>query len=172
MQRARGFTLLELMLVVAIVGILATLAVGMTTDWRERNDLREDAREIYTLLNRARGAAIKAGESTVVELLAGDTPPRAQAFVDRDLSRSYSSGTDTLVASYAWHDSDTVLADADVLAANGTGSGNTGFVIFDSQGFFVDATGQPLQGSLIAKNTTTNRTLVVRITVAGALRIE
>lgn len=58
---SRGFTLPELVLVLAIAAALLTLAAGAYRDWIEDAQLMNHARLLFTTMNEARAEAIKRG---------------------------------------------------------------------------------------------------------------
>jgi len=64
----RGFTLVELMIVVAIVAILATMATPTMTDSLRRNRSRNSASDIATVLRNARTQAMSRGEVVLVQI--------------------------------------------------------------------------------------------------------
>ena len=64
-----GFTLIELMITVAIIGILSTLAVGSTSTWRRQSQFKGFVREVYNAVNTARSHAIENSVSVRVHLL-------------------------------------------------------------------------------------------------------
>ncbi len=62
----RGFTLVEMMVTLAIVGVLATLAVVGMQRFRPRASLSSSAAQLTALLNAARQNSLATGRDTVV----------------------------------------------------------------------------------------------------------
>ncbi len=73
MNRAKitGFTLLEVMIVIAIIGILAAIAVPSYQDMLERNRLKQAAEGFKSDMQFARTQAIKLNQSVIVSRKTG-----------------------------------------------------------------------------------------------------
>lgn len=77
----RGFTIVELMITVAVLGILAAFAVPSMTDFYDRKRLVSQTEAISNLLQFARSEAIKHPSSTAGDLVTVTIKPSAPWFV-------------------------------------------------------------------------------------------
>jgi len=87
-----GFTLIELMVVVAVVGVLATLAVTTFGRQKPRQTLDNQALELRSLLHGARQTALTTGQPVVVMLFpdyAVGTPSIGRLIVYQDGAGSF-----------------------------------------------------------------------------------
>ncbi len=65
-EKQRGFTLIEVVMVIAIIAILLTIAVPAINGWLPNYRLRSAARAIYSDFQRAKFAAVKEREDVVI----------------------------------------------------------------------------------------------------------
>lgn len=174
---SRGFTLIELMIIVAIVGILATLALGFSTQFRRRSRFNMVTRQVYSGLNIARARAIKSSRRVNVHV----TPNQGVfVFVDRGGDNVYSEGTDELYFEYPKGTgpfSESFIGSGDKGDAwppgiTVTSTLTDGVFIFDSQGFLIDVNDEPTAGRVTLTDSTLGETRTVDVTLAGALRIK
>jgi type IV fimbrial biogenesis protein FimT len=66
MLRNNGFTLLELMIVIAIAGVLAGVLTPSFLEWRDRSKVQGDATELRAAFESAKLRAIKHNTNVVV----------------------------------------------------------------------------------------------------------
>ncbi len=71
MRNKSGFTLIEMMVVIAIIGILAGIVVPNLISWRSNHQLNGMAREIQGVFQGARLQAIKGNSSVTITFDAG-----------------------------------------------------------------------------------------------------
>ncbi|ADE17005.1 putative type-4 fimbrial pilin related signal peptide protein (plasmid) [Nitrosococcus halophilus Nc 4] len=106
MRRIHGFTLVELIITLAIAAILVTMAVPSFTNTIRNNRLVTDTNNLITAFNLARSEAIKRGVSSAIcsgsesAGCGGNWNSGWIVFVDSDEDCAYTAGTDTLLRVY------------------------------------------------------------------------
>ena len=86
--RARGFTLIELMLVVAIISILAGMSLGYAGTFVHEANQREFARNVQGAMGQARAEAMRRGARVMVGYSGGTLT----TFVDANLNYKFDPG--------------------------------------------------------------------------------
>lgn len=92
MNRQRGFTMAELLVVIAVIGIIAVTATPLFLSFLEAQQTRGAAQQVATLLNQARQLAIATNASYRVEV---DVPGNRLRFVNTSNNSPWTGpGTD------------------------------------------------------------------------------
>lgn len=146
MRNRSGFTLMEMMVVIAIVGIIAAAVVPNFIGWRNNAKVSQAARQIYSDLQTARTTAIKTNSTVSIDF---DTGTNSYTLNGRE--RNLPAGV--------------VLSNV-----NFTASGNV--ATFNNLGFgrtFFDA---PNDGSVTVTLANGQRTSTILVETAGNIRIQ
>ncbi len=99
---ARGFTLIELMVTIAIAAILMMVAVPSVTAFQRNAELTSTTNSLLAAINAARGEALKRGmNAMVVPAVGTNWNSGIIAFVDTDRSQSYSGSDITILTTSA-----------------------------------------------------------------------
>lgn len=67
-MRSKGFTFIELVVVIIIVGFILALGFAKYTKWSKRVSVERDTRFIYTLISKERMVALSEGKSLKVSV--------------------------------------------------------------------------------------------------------
>jgi prepilin-type N-terminal cleavage/methylation domain-containing protein len=95
MSRNKGFTILELMVVIAILGVMAGIMTPSFMAWRDRSRVKGDATELRAVFESAKLRAIKHNTNAVVTF--PDTTSY-QAFVDANDNGIRDGGEDIIAS--------------------------------------------------------------------------
>lgn len=82
MKMGRGFTLLELMVAIAVLAILATVGVPSFRELIQNNRVTTQTNELVSALNFARTEAVKRGRNVEVVVTQADPGWRARVALD------------------------------------------------------------------------------------------
>lgn len=96
-RKASGFTLIELMVTLAILAILLMLATPSFTEWRRDAQLRAIANNLVNSLSIARSEALKRNQPVRLAFITEGTPATItgwQVYEDSDLNDSFDGTKD------------------------------------------------------------------------------
>jgi prepilin-type N-terminal cleavage/methylation domain-containing protein len=128
----KGFTLIELIVVIALLGIMLALATPSFVDWRNNLNYRQTARQITSLLREAKSRTIteNVSHSVVVDpsnrsyqMLRGATVLQGQTAPNPVLIRGGVSGTSTATITVVFSSNGTALltpTDGNIFVLEGT----------------------------------------------------
>jgi len=93
MLRNKGFTLIELMIAIAIFAVIATVITPSFLDWRDRSKVKGDAGNLRATFEMAKLRAIK--HNTNVVVVFPDTTS-FQVFIDTNKNGAQDAGEDLI----------------------------------------------------------------------------
>lgn len=174
--RQAGFSVAELMVVVAVIGILAAVTVPNAQDWLGGYRLRQAGMDLAANLNQAKSTAIGRGRTCAVTFLqpVGGVTYDYVVYVDNDTNLRFSSGDEIIARVLFSTDYPGVAWDSSksgggiTFAANGD---NLPTIGFRANGFTRNSSGGFGAGSAFLKN---RKGAELRIVVSsvGSIRSE
>jgi prepilin-type N-terminal cleavage/methylation domain-containing protein len=164
----RGFTLIELMMVVGIVGILAAMSIGFTGTYFKEQKLKEVARGVQSAISLARAEAVRTS-STITVIL---STPRLIVFKDVNNNGTFDLG-DTMIFRYPAATAAALPVTTAITSADFPSSSGSVYptLYFNYEGLSVGDTGLR-SGKICVKDANVTEVRAVQMTVAGACRIQ
>ena len=148
----KGFTLTELTVALAILGIISAISIPSFFSWLPRHRLQTSVRHIYDDMNMARSRAVKT--NTDVGIAFNTSNENYRVFIDTDQDQDFDSGETVL---------STGTLENGVEIINSTFTDNT--YGFNSRGMSAGTTGD------VRLTNSSGLFLGVRVNTAGSLKI-
>ncbi len=129
-ERTRGFTLIELMVTLAVAAVMMTLAAPSFVAFMRNSELVSQANAMVAALNTARTEAMKRGLGTMVVPKDGQAWTSGwRVFVDINGDNAYTDGTDVVVTEQP------ALPVYFMVSATGTAGLGNPYVLYNSSGY-------------------------------------
>lgn len=152
----KGFTLIELTVTLALLGIMSAISIPSYFSWLPRHRLQTSVRHIYDDMNMARSRAVKTNADIGIKFDPSNETYRI--FIDANQNQTYDTGETVLSTG-------TLENDVDIIRSTFTSGDTHGF---NSRGMSADTSSNVYDVYL---TNSTGLFLGVRVSVAGGLSI-
>lgn len=89
MKNSNGFTLIEVLIAIGIIGLLSAIAIPAINSWLPNYRLKSAARDLYSNMQKAKSEAVKTNTTVTMAFTAGVGVPcegGSYVFTDGDLN--------------------------------------------------------------------------------------
>lgn len=167
--RDRGFTLIELMVTIALVAVMMTLAAPSFVQYQRNSELTSLTNTLLAAINAARSEAMKTGKSAFVQPLGTGWKSGWVVYVDRQ-KQATPNTTITVQQQEAVKPHFSITGNS---TADDATTGSTPYIRFDSSGYSVKTDGSPAALTLtIQRSDTSSVAEIRRIVVARTGRVR
>lgn len=132
-RTSRGFTVIELMVTLAIVAILLLVATPSMISYKRNSELTSATNTLFAAINTARGEAMKRGMYAMVVPTGNGTDWSTGwvVFIDNDRSKTFNSSTDQIILTQG------AMPNYITVTGNGSadGTGTAPYIMFDASGY-------------------------------------
>lgn len=154
MKRKTGFTLMELMIAIAIISILAAVATPPVLQWFQNRKIVSATQTVFSSLQSARLQSVKENELTIVSF---DSSNSYRVFLDLNQNHVWDAGTDRML--------DRVKLPDGVIISSAAFPAGTKWIGFNGQGF-------PSSAGSIGLADTNGRTSQVSVNITGNMQVS
>ncbi len=171
MRKDTGFTLMEMMVVIAIIAIAASIAIPSMITWPAKHRMGGATREIYSAMQYAKLRAVKEKANVVIEFDTTGSGATDTYNVYIDDGRGAGGGAKDNIQNGTEPTIKSGQMPADVDLSNAIFVGGNTFTGFDARGLPIQAGGS-LTGDVRLSNPNRNLYRRVRLRVSGNPVIE